>query len=161
MASKILKKKAWQMFALYIKLRDASADGSCECCTCGEVLPFDAKECHAGHFVAGRGGNVLFEGKVTHPQCQKCNMFNSGEQGRYTLFMKRKYGYTDEQIEELLNMRGVPRKWTDTELEELIRTIHEVIIGLLASKFLTNTAIADRVEKKIKTFGVKKLLEAK
>ena len=160
MANKILKKKAWSVFALYIKLRDSNADGVCYCCTCGKELPFDDGDCQAGHFVAGRGGNVLFNEHIVHSQCAKCNFFNSGEQGRYALFMKRKYGYSDDDIEGLLNERGKIKKITDADLVELIKSLNSVITITLATKFNKNDNIQKRVAEKIKTFGIKKILEA-
>ena len=103
MAKKLLKDKAWDLFALYIKMRDANGEGLCECVTCGKTLFFYEADCQAGHFVSGRSNAVLFDEKIVHTQCYSCNCGRYGEQAKYLLFMKRKFGYTDEQIEEMLS----------------------------------------------------------
>jgi len=158
MAKKDLKEKAWKMFALYIKLRDANVEGVCSCCTCGKRLAFDQKDCQAGHFVAGRSNAVLFNSKVVHAQCATCNIFNSGEQGKYVLFMKKRYGYSDEDIEKMLQEKKATLKLSDEDVKDMILTFFSLILVLLDSKYSKTEGIKERVENKIASFKMKGLL---
>lgn len=157
MANKTLKEKAWKIFGLYIKLRDANEYGFCTCCTCGKVLPFDSKKCHAGHFVPGRGNAVLFNDKIVHAQCSECN-FNSGEQARYMLFMKRSYGYSDNDIEVILKDKKAVLKLTDACVENVIVIYYTRVMEMLRTKYKDNGDIEQRVSKKIKSFCMKTTL---
>lgn len=109
-----LKEKAWTAFSRFIRLRDSDEYGYCVCCTCPTRLPW--REMTAGHFVSGRGNAVLFDERVVHAQCVRCNVFNGGEYARYFLFMRRKYGLSDSQIEELLNLKHKIVKRTEHDL---------------------------------------------
>lgn len=51
-------------------------------------------------------------------QCRYCNRFDEGNAAGYTLFMLRKYG--EDHINLLMSMK-TPHKWTDSELEVLIK----------------------------------------
>lgn len=159
MANKLLKKKAWKMFALYIKLRDANSDGKCYCCTCDAEIEFDSQECNAGHFVAGRTNDVLFDEKITHSQCARCNLFKSGNQGKYVFFMKQHYGHTDEQLKDMLFKKGKPVKYTDADMVDLIKQFYGLINSILSVKFNDNYSIINKVYDKVKTFGVTKLVQ--
>ena len=159
MAKKILKDKAWKVFALYIKLRDADGQGLCECCTCGKVLEFDSGDCQAGHFVAGRGGAVLYDSKVVHAQCGICNLWNNGEQAKYLLFMKRKHGHSDEDIESLLNKKHEIVKYSDEGVKDLIHGFYAMIIKILCDKYSCADWIVKRVYNKLSKYGLKKMLD--
>lgn len=159
MAKKLLKKKAWDLFALYVKLRDANTDGICTCCTCGKELEFDSGDCQAGHFVSGRGGSVLFNEKVVHAQCSICNLWKGGEQGKYLLFMKKKYGLFDGDIEELLYMKNACVKFSDADMLDLIKNFYSLINMTLSVKFGNLYDIVDRVRIKLGKIGVKKMLD--
>ena len=74
------KSKAWKAFSLYIRTRD-SINGMCQCVTCGKVAPI--KDMHAGHFLGGRSGSILFDEEMVFAQCltkeSNLRLFN----GRY------------------------------------------------------------------------------
>jgi len=76
------KKNAWDMFSVFIRLRDClKTTGTTEngrCFTCGRIYPFN--RLHAGHFVPGRGGAVLFDEIGVRAQCEGCNIHRGGEQ---------------------------------------------------------------------------------
>lgn len=115
---KTYKVTTWFSFARMIKARDADKSGWCLCCTCGKKMRWDSPECQAGHFVAGRGNAVLFDDRIVHSQCAFCNM-RGGEQFLYGLFLKKKYGYTEEILSELQNLKHEIRKIKLWELKEL------------------------------------------
>lgn len=134
--TKSLKDRAWKAFARYIKARDAGTNGMVQCCTCGVGLWWSSNTTHAGHFVHGRGSAVLFDERIVHPQCMVCNIWGKGEQGRYTLFMKKKYLLNDSQIEELLNLKHKVRKITKQEYKVIEEEYNNKADALIAIKGL-------------------------
>lgn len=119
-SKKRLKTKAWQVFARYIKVRDADKDGYCTCITCGKKIKWYDSTCHAGHFVGGRGNAVLFDDAFVFAQCMTCNVWNHGEQGKYTLFIKKHYGYDDATIEEILNKKFTTKDYANADYLDII-----------------------------------------
>jgi len=79
-----LKKRAWDVFSLYIRTKHANPQGGVICYTCGRL--FTIKTTQAGHGIAGRNNAVLFEEKLVRPQCVGCNFFGGG---KYGIFMKK------------------------------------------------------------------------
>lgn len=114
-----LKKKTDVVFSKYVRLRDAQYRGGiwwCQCCTCDRWIPL--KEIQNGHFQSRRYLNTRFHEQNCHPQCVKCNMFNQGEQYKYSLFVDRKYGPgTAKKLEQLARINKSFKSW---EYEEMI-----------------------------------------
>jgi len=121
MAEKIgsYKKKVWAIVAKYIKARDANHEGIARCCTCNKEFKYNDPQLHAGHFVPGRTNNIIFDDSIIHAQCYKCNIWGHGEGARYVLFMKKKYGYSDEDIEDILHRKHIIKKFTLESLKEI------------------------------------------
>lgn len=117
-----LKEKVWKEFARYIKVRDADTNGYVKCCTCKVQMHW--RESQAGHFVCGRNNTVLFDDRIVHAQCARCNGFGGGEQYKYSLFMMEK-GYTREELEELNNLKFATKKFSREELNEMHKTYKE------------------------------------
>jgi hypothetical protein len=104
-----LRKKAWNVFSKYIRLRDKGV-----CFTCDVIK--DPKEMNAGHFKHNR---LDFSEKNINCQCVHCNKWLSGNLGEYALRLIKKYG--QEEVDKLVleaNTRG--NKYSRQELEELI-----------------------------------------
>ena len=104
------------MFSEWVRRKDADAGGTTRCVTCRK--PVYWKECHAGHFVPGRTNSVLFVEEIVNPQCVQCNIFLHGNYPAYTLYMLDKYGR--EKVDEFLQLKHQVRKYTTSELEDLI-----------------------------------------
>lgn len=158
---KKMKSKAWKMFALYILLRDCNAQGICECCTCGEKHPFWDAKMQAGHFVSGRTNSVLFNEKIVHRQCMACNGYGGlgggrGEQARYFLFMKKK-GYTDSDLEDMLNLTNKTKQFKTYDLEEIIRQYHKLIQKICKEKLVPKAV--EMAQLRIKQMNCKKILQ--
>jgi hypothetical protein len=113
---KSLKNKCWKLFSEYIRRRNADEGGTVRCVTCKTLLYW--KEAHAGHFVPGRTNSVLFHEEITNEQCPKCNLWLGGNYQAYTLYMLDKYGR--EKVDEFLQLKHQVRKYTTSELEEMI-----------------------------------------
>lgn len=115
-----LKKKAWKILSNYTRIMASNPDGFADCVSCG--TPYEWKRLHAGHFVSGRQGWILFEEGNVHPQCYRCNILLKGNWPGYYKFMLTKYGI--EKIASLLKLKE--KEMTSTEM----RTECERIISL-------------------------------
>lgn len=109
------KKKTNKWCSRYIRLRNARADGTVECVTCGSLWP--VAKIQAGHFIGrGMGGSsgVYFDARNIHPQCVPCNGFKGGAPKEYEQFMQDTYG--QGVIDEL----RVRHKINSYTLEQLV-----------------------------------------
>ena len=88
------------------------------CVTCGSIMPW--KKSQAGHFVPGRNNSVLLREDLVHTQCYRCNCCLGGNLARYMIYMMESYGYTKEQIKELLDLKFKVKPMTRTDWEEKI-----------------------------------------
>jgi len=116
------KKKAWGIFSRYIRLRDAlettGTKTRLRCCTCGKIYPAFGVGCvQAGHFIPGRGHNLLFREQGVHGQCYNCNITLKGNWVEYERFMVGKYGRDITEEEKKAKYAKV--KYTAAEMEEL------------------------------------------
>jgi len=132
------KKTAWKSCSFYVKVRDCDSNGMVKCCTCPTVLHIKSPDCHAGHFVNTRCNAVLLDDAHIFPQCAKCNMWGAGEQFKYGLFLKEKYGYSDDQLDEIQNMKHKTVKFTLEQLKEKKRIYDEETNRLIKEKGLSN-----------------------
>jgi 5-methylcytosine-specific restriction endonuclease McrA len=113
------RKKAWEWFSRYIRLRDTLERGSgqyVKCCTCDTVKHW--KEMQAGHFIPQAQGNaVRFDERNVHAQCYRCNMNLGGNGPEYYPFMVELYG--EEIINELKLLSKTTVKFTASELDDI------------------------------------------
>jgi len=86
-----LKKELDKWFSLFIRLRDATDEGLCQCFTCGSVKYYN-KGMQCGHFQSRRFLSTRFDEENCQPQCVACNMFRGGEQFKFALWIDAKYG---------------------------------------------------------------------
>ncbi len=119
------KHTVWNSCAKYIKLRDADNNGFCRCCTCEKIIAYNDSNTQAGHYVPGHNNSTYFDDAHIHAQCYTCNHHGRGEQGKYGLFLKKKYGYDDATLEEVLSMKRKKKKVTMEELKEKKRWFDE------------------------------------
>jgi hypothetical protein len=91
------RKRAWEAFSKFIRLRDAMATTQttkfCRCITCGSIHPVEGKRSiQAGHLMPGRHDSVLFDERGVHGQCYRCNVERSGVWPAYYRKMIEMYG---------------------------------------------------------------------
>lgn len=103
-----VKKKAWNWFSKYIRLKYADTKGNVQCVTCGKYYKWNGG-IQAGHYVDGRKNAVLLNEKIVYPQCTHCNIFLHGNKNKYTEFMKE-LGYTDNELKFFENLKKQPCK---------------------------------------------------
>jgi len=116
---KSAKKRAWQAFSRYIRLRDCLATTKTlthgKCFTCGRLHPID--ELQAGHFVAGRTNSVLFDELGVRAQDARCNIFRGGEP---LLFRRRLVDELGENIvRSLEDKKWRPKTYSMIEFDSL------------------------------------------
>jgi hypothetical protein len=113
-----LKKELDKWFSLFIRLRNATDEGLCQCFTCGCVKHYKSgMQC--GHFQSRRFLSTRFDEENCQPQCVACNMFRAGEQFKFAMNLEAKYG--EGTAEELEFLSGLIVKFTRTDYEEKIR----------------------------------------
>ena len=117
-----IKKKAWDAFSKYIRMRDCLQTTGCTsfglCLTCSRR--YHIKLLQAGHFIAGRHNANLFSEKGTHAQCYNCNINLKGNTLEYRRQIIKLYG---EGYDEVLEKEAREiRKYTVKDLEEIAET---------------------------------------
>jgi len=115
--SKTLKRKLWETFSLYIRLRDSDEKGYCRCISYGAVKPY--KEMDAGHFIPkNKGLAIYFEEDNIHAQCRGCNSFLHGNLYDYGKALEHKIG--QKRIDELKALSKTTKKFTLAEYQAMI-----------------------------------------
>ena len=124
---KSAKQGAWVAFSKYIRLRDSLATTNtterCVCITCKETVPtkyvagFNTLQ--AGHSIAGRSKNILFDEDLVYGQCAACNCIHGGRLSEFAIIMIDKFG--KEWFEEKCFIARKPSetKWSIQELDEI------------------------------------------
>ena len=129
------KKKAWDWFSKYIRLRDAiqttKTKTHAKCCTCGKIYPAFGRGClQAGHYISGRRNAYLFDEKGCHAQCYNCNINLKGNTIKYRKFLVAKFG--EKEVEKLENLQDVSLQLKAFELKEIAETYKKKYLDLLA-----------------------------
>lgn len=107
-----LVKKLDVVFSQYVRLSNADYRGMCTCVTCGRQYHW--KKIQAGHFMSRKNYSTRFDEENVKPQCVGCNMFKSGEQYKFSLYLGNKLS------EELHAKSQQITKFTNDELQDMI-----------------------------------------
>ena len=113
------KKKTWNAFSLFIRLRDSDKDGFCTCISCGKRLHWK-QQAQAGHFIpAGAGNRLYFDEVNVNVQCYRCNCILSGNLYEYSIRIDIKYGKgTALKLKEIKDKREIV-KFSIEQLKEM------------------------------------------
>jgi Bacteriophage Lambda NinG protein len=112
-----LLKDAQQVFNRYIRQRD-SEDGWFQCISCGFGYYTDLMD--AGHYVPQKGGSYLrFHEWNVNGECKRCNGFDEFHLIGYRKNLINKIG--EENVKWLEDNRHTVKKWSRSELEEIIK----------------------------------------
>ncbi len=127
------KKRAWDSFSLYIRLRDSlktiGNNRQCKCITCDGVRNTLGVGCiQAGHFIPGRGNAVLFEEDQVNGQCYVCNFLKKGNWVEYERVMIARHG--KERVEEMKKMAKLSVKFTIQDYLDIEAKFKEKIAAL-------------------------------
>ena len=116
------KKKAWEQFSEFIRLRDAilttGTDLELKCISCTKTYPAFGKGCaQAGHFVAGRSHALLFSETGVFGQCYNCNINLKGNWVDYEAQLLIRFGA--EYTEACKSQKYKLIKYRDFDFEEM------------------------------------------
>jgi hypothetical protein len=125
-----LKKELDKWFSLFIRLRDATDEGVCQCFTCGKIDHY--KKLQNGHFQSRRHLATRFDETNCQVQCVACNMFKSGEQFKFHLNLDAKYGEDTSINLQHKAMQSV--KITRVEYQDYITYYKEAVENLKKEK---------------------------
>lgn len=76
-----------------------------------------------GHYFSRARMNTRFDERNCHSECKACNRFSSDHLDGYRINLIRKIG--EEEYEKLRIRANMTRKWSEFELEELIKYYKE------------------------------------
>ena len=126
-----LKKELDKWFSLFIRLRDATAEGLVQCFTCHKVSHYKSgMQC--GHFQSRRHLATRFDETNCQVQCVGCNMFKSGEQFKFHINLNAKYGEDTSINLQQKAMQSV--KITRVEYQEHISYYKDAVENLKKEK---------------------------
>lgn len=109
---KTLKRKVWNIFSLYVRLRDCDDDGYAKCITCEAVKFWKSDGLQAGHFISREFSSTFLEETNVHAQCASCNM-RSGMPDEYAKFIDDTYGEDERERLRLLKYNHIKRSHND------------------------------------------------
>lgn len=116
-----------RVFSQYIRLKDADHAGYVKCWTCDKVKNW--REVDAGHFQSRGKYSTRWDESNVKPQCKKCNMYNGGHQYQFGLNLDFHYG--KGTAERLILLGNQTRRYSDAELESMIREYRKKLDDLL------------------------------
>lgn len=127
-----LKAKLDRIFSEYIRLRDSKEFGFkyFKCPTCGRVLPFEQSDC--SHYFSRRSNATRFSEDNCMAECRYDNRFNSEHLHKLREALLRRIG--EDRFKILEWKHNQPKKWSDFELQEMIKYYQEQIKEMLSEK---------------------------
>ena len=126
-----LKKELDNIFSLFIRLREATAEGLVQCFTCHKVSHYKSGM-QNGHFQTRRHHSTRWDEKNCQVQCIKCNLYEQGEQFRFGLALEAKYG--EGSAEELEFLARMIMKFSRVDYEEKISYYKNLVEKLKKGK---------------------------
>lgn len=113
------RNKLQEVFNEFIRLRDQGKP----CISCGKPL---GEIYHAGHlYSVGGFPELRYHESNVNGQCEWCNIHLHGNGNLYRLGLIERIG--EERVRELDKLRGIPAKFTRTEIEEMIEKYRAII----------------------------------
>lgn len=109
-----LVKKLDILFSQFVRLSNADKNGYCTCVTCGKKGHWKDGSMQAGHFMSRKHYNTRWDVRNVKPQCVGCNMFKSGEQYKYSIYLG------SELSKELYLQSNKIVKFSNDELQKMI-----------------------------------------
>jgi hypothetical protein len=126
-----LKKELDKWFSLFIRLRDATPEGSVQCFTCSRISHYKSGM-QNGHFQSRRHHSTRWHETNCQVQCVKCNMYEQGEQFKFGMGLDGKYGEGTSEELEFLSKTIV--KFSRIDYEEKISYYKDLVDKLKKDK---------------------------
>jgi hypothetical protein len=111
-----LEDKLWEVFSVFIRLRDSDVQGIGKCFTCRRVVHWSKGD--AGHGIPRQHKATKFNECNNHLQCKHCNGFEGGMREVYRDEMNKRYGF--QTWEKMLVASKQPIKWSVVLLQNNI-----------------------------------------
>ena len=125
-----LKKELDTIFSLYIRLRE-SEEGLVQCFTCNKVSHYKSGM-QNGHFQSRKHLTTRWDEENCQVGCIKCNIFNFGEQYKFSIALESKYG--EGKAEELEFLARTIMKVSRIDYEEKISYYKDLVEKLKKEK---------------------------
>tara|TARA_X000001382_G_scaffold129710_1_gene122429 strand:+ start:1382 stop:1777 length:396 start_codon:yes stop_codon:yes gene_type:complete len=109
-----LVKKLDILFSQFVRVSSADKNGYCTCVTCGKKGHWKDGSIQAGHFMSRKHYSTRWDIRNVKPQCVGCNMFKSGEQYKYSIYLG------SELSNELYLQSNKIVKFSNDDLQEMI-----------------------------------------
>ena len=120
---KELDRITWDLFSIYIRLRDCNEQGIGFCCTCHKPMYWLYAD--AGHYENRACKLIKYDIRNVHLQCKFDNRLREGMKDRYSDFIVAKYG---NKVKQELNMKAKKfHKITAFELIAIFNTYYREI----------------------------------
>jgi len=120
---KTLEDKLWELCKQIIRLKYPNT-----CFTCG-LENLKGKNLHTGHFIKKRKlpYELKFDLRFLRPQCNKCNLFNNGNEGMYAINLVKTEGvdYLLSLDSEMLFYKFIPELSIPDKRQFLLFKIEE------------------------------------
>jgi hypothetical protein len=111
-----LKKLLDHFFSVWIRRRWADSSGMVSCVTCGARKHWKEMEC--GHYLSRVHTAIRWDERNAAPQCSVCNQVLHGSLGKYTDWMKQKYG--SQILQQLRECKNLIMRFHRSELRRMI-----------------------------------------
>jgi len=115
---------AWKWFSKYILIINSIdiTGTTTQCCTCGQWMSVNTKNCQVGHYIKVFDGNssnysTAFRETNVGPQCVQCNKNMGGRQDEMAVWIKNKFG--QEALDELYKLKKIPLHLDDAYLQKI------------------------------------------
>lgn len=109
-----LVKKLDILFSQFVRVSSADKNGYCTCITCGKKGHWKDGGIQAGHFMSRKHYSTRWDIRNVKPQCVGCNMFKSGEQYKYSIYLG------SELSNELYLQSNKIVKFSNDDLQKMI-----------------------------------------
>lgn len=121
------------VFSQYIRLKEASPkSGLVRCISCGAVHHWT--KIQNGHYESRANMATRWSESNCHPQCVACNVMQHGNMLAYRRAMVKKYG--ENKVNQIEAFAHTTKKWSEWELEEMIKYYTVLVKQLKAEKGL-------------------------
>ena len=114
-----------KVFSEFVRARDSQPYGGeyFRCISCGQMKPYEDGD--AGHFIPRTNMATRFDETNVWTECRMCNRMSSMHMVGYRKNLEKKIG--EEGVEELLRKKHTIRKWSASELEDMIKYYRDKI----------------------------------
>lgn len=135
-----------KVFQFYVRLRDSRPDGTCQCISCGQFVPF--AKIQAGHFRSRKNMSTRWNEYNVNGECVTCNLeIRDGDHLLdYRRNLIRKIG--EQKVEWIEAYCKEPYKWNDFEIVLMIKDYSKKCLSLSKEKGIPISATVQRIIKK-------------